>query len=480
MSAWKRSAVLPQKEHTANIGNTAPSFILIIHPLIPINLMNQIKGFSVNPISNPDPTPNSELNEVESEIVGQVRIDIAGDVVPVIASGSVSSNPESHIFNYKPWESFTLPIRVEDVKIAPTTLSAPTKAITEIELDDDAYGKVERTNLKDTDGLIVKSDSNRKNGEPDKVRDFSSLNRSDIPELFQHKNLLSPGQIKLIELANRKQQLFPLRYRDDYLRHSSILLLPNGWSSAVRYSMCSVPNLVNRSGQCKLHKYCPYCSFLSRQQALARYVPVYDSGIWHFLTGSFVGDLHMTGTNSYYDLLHYWDAYKRAMYQLVDDGLVRGVFWTEELAVNSIAPVHVLPHIHAIIEADAMGEGVVEALTTSVINNLRAAIGPDHLTPNFQIKSLNSQRKLLSHIQYQVKPIQIVRAYDVAWSRAVHNIDKARFSSIHKPQIWYWGSPPLPKTVPNSIMPATSHLSANCILGRAKMIGRRRTEWSAK
>jgi len=129
----------------------------------------------------------------------------------------------------------------------------------------------------------------------------------------------------------------------------------------------------------------------------------------------------MNTTNDYYELLHYWDAYKIALQQLVKDKLIRGLFWTEELAVNSIAPVRVLPHIHATVEADSVDAEVIEKLNSAVVANLKATLGPDSLAPNVQVKSLNSQRKLLSHLRYQVKPIKLVKAYDLAWSRALHN-----------------------------------------------------------
>jgi len=253
------------------------------------------------------------------------------------------------------------------------------------------------------------------------VQDFSKLNRANIEELDQHPHLLTPVQTNYLRTVQRKRELYPQRYRDDYLRHSSLLLLSNGWSSATRFSLCSIRNSVNRSGQCRLHKFCPYCAYLEKQQVLARYVPVFKSGIWFFVTLSFTGDLRMSGTNDYYDLLHYWDACKSALKSLVEQRLVRGVFWTEELAVNSIAPTHVLPHIHATIEADEFGAGRVEELKALAINHLNAVLGPDHLQPDIKVTSVNSQRSLLSHLQYQVKPVQIVRAYDLGWCGAVQN-----------------------------------------------------------
>ena len=255
----------------------------------------------------------------------------------------------------------------------------------------------------------------------DRITDYSKLNKSDITELELHPELLTPNQIRLLQSVKRKRELYPQRYRDDYLRHSSILLLTTGWSSAQRYSMCSVPNSINRSGQCKLHKFCPYCSFLEKQHCLARYVPVYDYGNWFFLTGSFNGDLNLTDLSDYFELVSYWDAYKSTLRQLVNEKLIRGVFWTEELAVNSIATTKVLPHIHATIEADEVNDETLFRFSELVAANLKSLLGPDILAPNIQVKNLNSQRKLLSHLQYQIKPIKLVKAYDLAWSRCSHN-----------------------------------------------------------
>ena len=129
----------------------------------------------------------------------------------------------------------------------------------------------------------------------------------------------------------------------------------------------------------------------------------------------------MTGISSYFELQNYWDAYKLSLQQVTKQGLVRGVFWTEELAVNSISPVRVLPHIHAIIESNELSNGVVQSIQDLVMHNLRASLGPDFILPNIQTKHLNTQRKLLSHTRYLLKPIKIVRAYESAWTRAVLN-----------------------------------------------------------
>ncbi len=377
-------AVKMKKSGIANIGYTASTFLHLPQ-------MNTTNLIDPNPMPfNPDPSPNSTPNSVKSEVAAFV--EIAGKMLGHSKSFNQTNCSAS---------SHTSPF----IQIAAEANSVRSVSV--------VVGEGNKTKTGNSGGSSVV--------QVEPVQDFSKLNKSDINELFAHPQLLSHTQLNLLRSVQKKQQLHPQRYRDDYLRHSSILLLSNGWSSAQRYSMCSVPNLVNRSGQCKLHKFCPYCCFLEKQTALARYVPVYDSGNWFFMTGSFTGDLHMTGISSYFELQSYWDAYKLSLQQVVKEGLVRGVFWTEELAVNSIAPVQVLPHIHAIVESSDLSDGVVHGIRDLVARNLRAALGPDCLPANIQIKSLNSQRKLLSHTQYLLKPIRLVKAYDAAWSRAVHD-----------------------------------------------------------
>ena len=270
--------------------------------------------------------------------------------------------------------------------------------------------------LTDSNSVSVTFTANNTLPSSNRVTDFSHLNRSNIGELFHHQDLLTHGQRNFLSTIVKKQQLHPQRYRDDYLSHSMLLLLSNGWSSANRYSMCSIPNSTNKSGQCRLHKFCPYCAFLEQRHAMARIVPAFEHGNWFWITGTFIGDLSMTTNSSYYELADHWDAYKKAIQQVTKAGLIRGAFWTEELAVNSLAPVHTLPHIHATIEADEFGEETVEQIKAHVIDHLRSCLGPDHLQPKIHVKSITTQHQLLSHVQYQVKPISIVKSYRKAWN----------------------------------------------------------------
>ena len=423
----------------AKIGYTASIILPPIHnpnpntnPIsipIKIEMMNEIETNSTN---NPDLKPNPIKNEVNDKIAGQVEIEVKSPRFYLTRFQHTAQTlppftPPSDFGLYDSTSS-TPSTQDQDNKIDSTGSSELSKGIGELTGNEgSAMGSIPTTNLMNSSGSVRLSAGSlrikpiHKNRLSDPVHDFSKLNRSDLRELHQHHELLTPNQRNLLKTVQKKQEIYPQRYKDDYLRHSSLLLLSNGWSSADTYSMCSVPNKDNRSGQCRLHKYCPYCCYLVRQRALARFVPVYELGQWFFLTGSFQGQLSMNTAQDYHELTCYWDAYKMALKELVDTKMIRGVYWTEELAVNTIAPVQVLPHIHAIVEADELSGETLLELSELVAQNLRAALGPDGLIPNIHTKNLNSQRKLLSHIQYQFKPIKIVRAYDLAWEHCLHN-----------------------------------------------------------
>ena len=76
------------------------------------------------------------------------------------------------------------------------------------------------------------------------------------------------------------------------------------------------------------------------------------------------------------------------------------------------------PHIHAIVDADEVGEAEWQELSALVVNYLRAALGPDLVQPNVYIKPINTPQILSDHIGYMLKPVNIISAYQKAWPRA--------------------------------------------------------------
>jgi hypothetical protein len=151
------------------------------------------------------------------------------------------------------------------------------------------------------------------------------------------------------------------------------------------------------------------------------YVPNYHQGNWHFLTGSFTGELLFSCSDGF-DWLHYWDAYKYGLSALLNEGLINGVYWVEELAVNSFLPTRVLPHIHAIIDALELTDNTLAILKDRVCEHLAKTLGPDFLQPNIKTTAIQDEKGLFDRIGYMLKPLKLVRAYERAWAAAsIHN-----------------------------------------------------------
>jgi hypothetical protein len=150
-------------------------------------------------------------------------------------------------------------------------------------------------------------------------------------------------------------------------------------------------------------------------------VPSFHDGNWHFLTGSFDGDLAFTGSDGF-DWIHYWDAYKYGLSALVEEGLIEGAYWTEELAVNSFVATRVLAHVHCIIDAFELTDTTIDILKDKVTEHLAKNLGPDFLLPNVKVSAIDDQKALFDRIGYMLKPMKLLKAYDRAWVGAsCHN-----------------------------------------------------------
>lgn len=90
--------------------------------------------------------------------------------------------------------------------------------------------------------------------------------------------------------------------------------------------------------------------------------------------------------------LVHWEACKSALVQLVRDQRIRGVFWSEELAVNSLLPVRVLPHVHAIVDADDVDVELIRDMEALVAAYLERHLDDGQLIPNVHGKPITTAR----------------------------------------------------------------------------------------
>ena len=89
-------------------------------------------------------------------------------------------------------------------------------------------------------------------------------------------------------------------------------------------------------------------------------MPSFSRGHFYFVTLSFAGGLPFAGAGAF-DCLNYWNACKAALGSLIEQELIRGAFWVEEIKLLSLLPLRVMPHVHALVDADSFDRPALEA-----------------------------------------------------------------------------------------------------------------------
>ena len=252
---------------------------------------------------------------------------------------------------------------------------------------------------------------------------FSKLNRCDWSEVIANQTQLTWTQRDQLSFVEPKTELYPDRFPDDSYLSQSALLILSSLGSADRYSRCGIPNAVNKSGLCKLHKFCPGCSSRVKYEKWLTYVPVFEDGTWFFITGSWKGDLPFStgsATQDSFEWVEHWDAYRKAFASLVDSNDINGFYLVDELAINSMLPVRALPHVHAIVEAGWFEDEQIEKLRSAVEDRIASA-HEEHLKPDIEVSAIASAGSLMSILRYMHKPLSMTTAYESAWEQQCSN-----------------------------------------------------------
>lgn len=252
----------------------------------------------------------------------------------------------------------------------------------------------------------------------------TDLKRTDLQELLDHQHLLDGDVRSRLGLVHRKPDFYPERFPDDSYLPNSTLLVASHYPGSQRYAFCGVGTAVNPNGTCRDHKFCPYCNYLVREQAVRTYVPAFGEGHWHFLTLSFAGALPFDSTNMPASL-DCWDASRAALQALQDNRAVNGLHWTEELAVLSFLPLRVMPHVHALVDAHEFGDEQIEQLRQHLTHWRNAQGEPVALVPDLDVRPISTPRSLLDRTRYLYKPINLSRPYDTAWANHIGD-DRSR------------------------------------------------------
>jgi len=110
------------------------------------------------------------------------------------------------------------------------------------------------------------------------------------------------------------------------------------------------------------------------------------------------------------------------MRSLVRNGHARGALWVEEIAIISFLPLLLVrPHIHAVVEADFLGEETLDFLVQQLQAHRTAGGDTLTLSPTVQIDAVDSIQAFYRSLSYLIKTIDIVRPYRSGWLIAEAN-----------------------------------------------------------
>lgn len=263
------------------------------------------------------------------------------------------------------------------------------------------------------------------------------LNATDLDEITRHRRLLTSHQRWLLDAINYRIATYPQRFaREPRYAQTAGLVLLSDWASRRRFCYCSV-----RNGLCGLWKLCDHCSYRRRTLLLERYLTQFSRSRWWFLTVSFDGVLSLEGHIAE-EMGLYWTACHKAVRALVDDGSFLGAVKVEELHVESLLPLVVLPHCHFLIAAEDVTASQIEDVRQLVLAH--RGLMPDWgtgelvrdeaervgLEVSIKADPLPTVGDLARVLRYMVKPLDLVTPYLSAWPEAALN-DRDRVPELN-------------------------------------------------
>jgi len=196
-----------------------------------------------------------------------------------------------------------------------------------------------------------------------------NLNHSCLAHLEEHAHLLNGGQKWMLREINCKLHDLPKRFNrrgdpatgehNQQYAETAGLILMSAWSDRFRFCRCGVLRMFEGRQvrfNCENLWFCPYCCHRRRLKLLDRFAHSFDAGRWSHLTVSYRQALSFVEPPG--QLIEpYWDAVTTALRLMVKAGYLRGVYWAEELHLESFAAhMPVLPHLHALVDAEQFGE----------------------------------------------------------------------------------------------------------------------------
>jgi len=259
------------------------------------------------------------------------------------------------------------------------------------------------------------------------TRENNHLNHSSLFELYKNKSRLSLPSEKKVEILNHKRLNYADKYRyDNYFSQCCLLTLLDQ-DIATQVCLCDVKSSaiygVNPTGLCNRHRFCYHCANRNAIKTLRTFRPKFYQHQWCFLTISYDESLPLTYLSGS-EWARHWDAAKMALKRLVTTNGITGAMWREELAIPSLIPTRVLPHLHAIIPMEDLSPCALELLA-NWIAGYRDDLGYGvELEPSIQCNSILTEEHFVRVVSYIHKPTDLVTPYTSNWNENASREDK--------------------------------------------------------
>jgi len=242
-------------------------------------------------------------------------------------------------------------------------------------------------------------------------------NYSDLGELLTHFGSLPTHTQQNVRAIADKQKLKPrdFQYNGYYPQTALVSMLESTLARSVCFCGLKPGKAVRSPGLCHKRNLCWKCADWEARKSLKAFKPVFNSHSWGFLTISFHGDLPYSLTESPTQWINYWNASFHGLKNLYKTGHIGGAISREEIKINSIAPIRILPHLHAIVSEQDITEAVMDELQFDVHSYLEALEPDSSLVPSIDFKPIPTEKDFETVWHYIYKPTNLYEAYETQW-----------------------------------------------------------------
>ncbi len=264
-------------------------------------------------------------------------------------------------------------------------------------------------------------------------RETHHLNHSSLFELFKNKSYLSLPSEKKVEILNHKRLQYADKFRyENYFSQCCLLTLLDH-DIATNVCLCDVKSSeihgINPTGLCNRHRLCHHCANRRAIKTLKTFQPKFYQHKWCFLTISYKENLPLTHLSGPQWARH-WAAAKLALKRLVSTDHIPGAMWREELAIPSLIPTRVLPHLHAIIPVENISPCGLELLA-SWIAGYRDDLGYGvELESSIKCDTIATEEDFVRYVSYIHKPVNFVNPYALIWDDDASREDKVNINRL--------------------------------------------------